>query len=257
MDLGLRDRVAVVVGATSGIGAATAVAFGRAGARVVVAGRRQDAGERVAAEVRATGADATFTPCDVRREHEVAALMDAAAARFGRVDCAVNAAGADVNAGIDGAALADLEAMLATNAVGTFLCLKHELRHMRAGGGGAIVNVGSVSGVVPVAMQALYGASKAAVSHLTRAAAAEGGPMGVRVNEVLPALLMTEMVRGYFEGPDAADLGAVTARMALGRPGEPADGADAVLFLCSARARHITGASLPVDGGFLLHNAGA
>jgi NAD(P)-dependent dehydrogenase (short-subunit alcohol dehydrogenase family) len=249
-------RTAVVLGATSGIGAATAVAFGRAGAHVVVAGRRVEAGDEVVAAVRAAGADAVFVACDVRHEDDVAAVMDAAVAAFGRLDVVVNAAGVDVNAGIIDGEVSDLEAMLATNTVGTFVCLKHAMRRM-GHPGGAIVTVGSVSGTVPVTMQALYGASKAAVTHLTRQAAREGGPHGIRVNEVLPALLMTDMVRGYFEGPDAAELDDVTARMALGRAGTPEDGADAILFLCSDRARHITGASLPVDGGFLLFNAGA
>jgi NAD(P)-dependent dehydrogenase (short-subunit alcohol dehydrogenase family) len=128
---------------------------------------------------------------------------------------------------------------------------------MRRLGGGAIVNTSSVSAFVPSQAQAIYGASKSAVTLLTRSAAREAGKDGIRVNEVAPAVLMSDMVRGYFEGPGAVPLDSVVDRLALSHAGEPEDGAAAILFLCSEQARYITGASLPVDGGFLLYNAAA
>jgi hypothetical protein len=108
----------------------------------------------------------------------------------------------------------------------------------------------------PTAAQALYGLSKAGVTHLTRSAAAEVGKQGIRVNEIAPALVMSEMVKQYFEGPNAIPLDPVIAKLALDHVGQPEDGAAAVLFLCSEQANYITGVVLPVDGGFLLHNAG-
>ncbi len=116
---------------------------------------------------------------------------------------------------------------------------------------------GSVSALRPTAAQALYGLSKAGVTYLTRSAAAEVGKQEIRVNEIAPALLMSDMVKSYFEGPDAIPLDGVIARLALTHVGQPEDGAAAVLFLCSEQAGYITGVTLPVDGGFLLYNAGS
>jgi NAD(P)-dependent dehydrogenase (short-subunit alcohol dehydrogenase family) len=250
-------KVAVVVGATSGIGRATAVAFAEAGAKVVVAGRREPEGAEVLREIEAGGGKAAFVRTDVTSEEQVAALMDAAVETYGGLDCAFNNAGREVNMGVADATVDEFEAQVDTNTRGVLLCLKHEIRVMRERGGGAIVNNSSVSGLVPTAAQAVYGLSKAAVSHLTRSAAAEVGKQGIRVNEIAPALLMSDMVKQYFEGPNAIPIEPVVAKLALDHVGQPEDGAAAVLFLCSEQANYITGVVLPVDGGFLLHNAGS
>jgi NAD(P)-dependent dehydrogenase (short-subunit alcohol dehydrogenase family) len=257
MKISFADKVAVVVGATSGIGRATAVAFGQAGARVMVAGRREEEGAETVRLVEAGGGEASFVPTDVTREGDVAALMDAAVETYGGLDCAFNNAGREVNVGVADATVEDLQAELDTNTRGVLLCLKHEILVMRERGGGAIVNNSSVSGLRPTAAQAVYGASKAAVTYLTRSAAAEVGKEGIRVNDIAPALLMSDMVKSYFEGPDAIPLDGVIARLALDHVGQPEDGAAAVLFLCSQQANYITGVTLPVDGGFLLYNAGS
>jgi NAD(P)-dependent dehydrogenase (short-subunit alcohol dehydrogenase family) len=251
------SKVAVVVGATSGIGRATAIAFAEAGAKVVAAGRREEQGAEVVREIETAGGDAAFVRTDVTSEEQVAALMDAAVETYGGLDCAFNNAGSEVNVGVADATAADFEGQVDTNARGVLFCLKHEIRVMRERGGGAIVNASSVSGLVPTAAQALYGLSKAAVTHLTRSAAAEVGKQGIRVNEIAPALLMSDMVKQYFEGPNAVPLDPVIAKLALDHVGRPEDGAAAVLFLCSQQANYITGVVLPVDGGFLLHNAGS
>jgi NAD(P)-dependent dehydrogenase (short-subunit alcohol dehydrogenase family) len=193
----------------------------------------------------------------VALESDVAALMDAAVEAYGRLDCAVNNAGREAVVGVVDASEEDFDAEVAVNAKGVFFCLKHEIRHMLRSGGGAIVNVTSVSGLVPTRAQAIYGMSKAAVTYLTRTTAAEVGKQGIRVNEIAPALLMSDMVKQYFEGANAANLDAVIARLALDHVGEPEDGARAALFLCSDAASFITGVTIPVDGGFLLHNAGS
>ena len=257
MELSFDGKVAVVTGATSGIGRAAAVEFGRAGAKVVVAGRRQEAGQETVDLIRQAGGEGTFVRTDVAREADVAALMDAAVETYGRLDCAVNNAGREVNVGVMDASEEDFDAEVAVNAKGVFVCLRHEIRHMRQNGGGAIVNTTSVSGLRPTQAQAVYGLSKAAVTYLTRTAAAEVGKHGIRVNEIAPALLMSDMVKQYFEGPNAISLDAVIARLALDHVGTPEDGARAMLFLCSDAASYITGVTLPVDGGFLLYNAGS
>lgn len=257
MRVSFDGKVAVVVGATSGIGRATALAFAAAGAKVVVAGRREQLGTALVREIEAAGGDATFVATDVTSEKQVAALMDAAVETYGGLDCAFNNAGRESNLGVANATVEDFEAEVDTNTRGVLLCLKHEIRVMRERGGGAIVNNSSVSGLVPTAAQAVYGLSKAAITHLTRSAAAEVGKQGIRVNEIAPALLMSDMVKQYFEGPNAIPLDSVIAKLALDHVGQPEDGAAAVLFLCSKQANYITGVVLPVDGGFLLHNAGS
>lgn len=257
MELKFDGKVAVVTGATGGIGRATAVEFARAGARVVVAGRREAEGEETVRLIEMVGGEGRFMRTDVSRDADVAALVEATVECYGRLDCAVNNAGREAVVGVLDASEEDFDAEVAVNAKGVFLCLKHELRHMLKAGSGAIVNVTSVSGLVPTKDQAVYGMSKAAVSYLTRTTAAEVGKQGIRVNEIAPALLMSDIVKQFFEGQNAISLDAVIDRLALDHVGTPEDGARAALFLCSDAASFITGVTIPVDGGFLLYNAGS
>jgi NAD(P)-dependent dehydrogenase (short-subunit alcohol dehydrogenase family) len=171
----------------------------------------------------------------------VSALIDATVAAYGRLDCAVNNAGLDLAGELADGSEQDFDALMAVNAKGVFLCMKHEVRCIRETGGGAIVNVSSVSRLRTTKAQGLYGTSKAAVTYMTKATAAEVGKQRIRVNEIAPALLMSDMVRQYFEQPEAVPLAGVIARLALDHVGSPEDGARAALFLCSDAASYITG----------------
>ncbi len=244
----MNTPVVLVTGALSGIGRACAVAFAQAGARVVVAGRHDQAGKALADELRALGSEAEYVKADVRSDDEVRALVDAAVARFGRLDAAVNAAGTEGRAG----PLAELTAesyaaTFDTNVLGTLLSLKHELRVMQAQGGGSIINVSSTYGHEGAAGASVYVASKHAVEGLTKSAALEAAGSGVRVNAVAPGPVQTAML-DRFTGT-AERKAALVDTVPLGRVGEPVDIARAVVFLASEDAAFITGHILDVDGG--------
>jgi NAD(P)-dependent dehydrogenase (short-subunit alcohol dehydrogenase family) len=241
-------RVALITGATGGIGRATALAFAREGARVVVAGRRQTAGDETVELIRALGGEARFVRTDVTVEAEVAALVHAAVETYGRLDCAFNNAGAIGLGPITEATEAEYRSIVGTNVEGVFLCLKHELAHMRDAGRGAIVNASSLAGTVGRAERGLYSASKHAVIGLTRSAALEVAREGIRVNAVCPGAIegaMDELFKHHFQ----LSREQLAASVPVGRQGTPEEVADAVLFLCSDRAAFITGAALAVDGG--------
>jgi NAD(P)-dependent dehydrogenase (short-subunit alcohol dehydrogenase family) len=170
-----KNRVVVITGGSSGIGRATAVAFARTGAKVVIADIKEEGGRQTVQLVKDAGGDGVFVHTDVSREADVAALMDEAVETYGRIDYAFNNAGRELNVGISDGTEADFDNIVATNTKGVFLCLKHEIRRMRTTGGGAIVNNNSAAGLVPTDVNHLYGMSKRAVTHLTQTAARDGG----------------------------------------------------------------------------------
>jgi NAD(P)-dependent dehydrogenase (short-subunit alcohol dehydrogenase family) len=251
----LQGKVAIVTGGTSGIGRDTAILFAKAGAKVVVAGRREVEGKETVELIRrATGSDALFVKADVSKAAEVDALIQRAAEKFGRLDVAFN------NAGIEGhwvpiteQSEEDWDHTIDINLKGVWLCLKYEIRQMlKQGDGGAIVNMASVAGLMGLAGAATYSASKHGehgVMGLTKSAALENARSGIRVNVVCPAVIETPMADRAYEDPAIHKF--VLGLHPIGRFGKPEEIAEAVVWMCSDRASFITGQSLVLDGGLL------
>jgi len=240
--------VVLITGALTGIGRAAALAFAREGHRIVVAGRHEQAGQQLAAELRTLGTEAEFLLADVRHEDDVRNLIDRAVARFGRLDAAVNNAGTEGQPGPVTQQTADTyAATFDTNVLGTLLSMKHELRVMQVQGTGSIVNISSTYGHAGAPGASLYAASKHAVEGMTKSAALEAAPFGVRVNAVAPGPVETAMLN-RFTGT-AERKAALVTRVPLGRAGEPDEIARAIVFLASAEASFVTGQVLAADGG--------
>ena len=245
----MESPVVLITGALTGIGRATALAFARNSARVVVSGRHDDAGQALVMELRAAGAsDAEFVQADVRREDDVRGLVDRVVTRFGRLDTAVNNAGTEGRPG----SLAEqtpenYSTIFDTNVLGTMLSLKHELRVMRLQGSGSIVNLSSIVGHKALPGAPLYVASKHAVEGLTKAAALEAAEFGVRVNAVAPGPIETGMLDRFAGSADAR--AGLLASLPLKRAGMPDEIARVIMFAASDAASYMTGCILAVDGG--------
>ncbi|MDE2197974.1 MAG: SDR family oxidoreductase [Rhodospirillales bacterium] len=248
----LAGKSALVTGAASGIGRATALLMVREGARVLLADRAGSDLDGVLAQINAAGGQAVASVTDVTREDEVAAMLARAVAAFGRLDCAFNNAGiAPAATGSAGQKTAELSeaawaGVLAVNLTGVFLCMKHELRQMQAQGGGAIVNTASIAGLVGLPGAAAYTASKHGVIGATRAAALEYAGSNIRVNAVCPGYVQTPMTADTVQRRGEALMAMVPQRR-LGRPEEIAE---AVVWLCADRAGFVTGAAYTIDGGY-------
>ncbi len=247
----LEGKVGLVTGGTSGIGRDTAMLFAKAGAKVVVSGRREAEGEKTVELVSAAGGEGLFVKADVSIASEVDALIQKAVERFGRLDIAFN------NAGIEGVRVPiikqseeDWDRTIDVNLKGVWLCLKYEIRQMlKQGSGGAIVNMASINGLIGAAGAAAYSASKHGVVGLTKAAALETARSRIRINAVCPAVIETPMGERLFGAPLIHKY--VLSCHPIGRFGRPAEIAEAVVWMCSDRASFMTGQSLVLDGGFL------
>ena len=250
---GLLDgKVAIVTGGAEGMGEATARLFAAQGARVLVSDVNAEVGEVTAASIRDGGGEASFVICDVSKSAEVEAMVKAAVDRYGRLDCAVNNAGVSP----DNEPLADLiesewDRVVSVNLKGVALCLKYELAQIHSqGGGGAIVNISSVSGFRPQPNNAAYNAAKHGVLGLTKTASLEYAPDGIRVNTVAPGGIDTPMIQRAFAATGWTEADFAPVISLIGRLGRPDEVAQASLWLCSDLASYVTGIALPVDAGF-------
>lgn len=244
-------KVALVIGAASGMGLAGARAFAESGAAVALLDRDAATAQTVADELAAAGHRVVAIGCDVADERQVAAAVDRAVAELGGLDVAFNNAGIQVRyAGLADEAFEDYERVTAVNQRGVWAAMKHELRHMRGQGSGSIVNSSSIGGLFGGAGRAAYHASKHAVIGLTKSAAKELGPLGIRVNAVCPGTIDTPMVRDMFAS-GSLDQDAAVSAIPLGRLGAPEEIASAVLWLSSPGAGFVTGVALLADGGQL------
>jgi NAD(P)-dependent dehydrogenase (short-subunit alcohol dehydrogenase family) len=247
----LKGKVAVVTGGASGIGRTAVELFAREGAAVVAADVTDDAGQQVADDIAAAGGSCTFLHVDISKESDVEAMIQMALSHYGRLDVLFN------NAGIEGdqaptaeSTVENWDRVIAINLRGTFLCLKHGIAAMLPRGGGSIVNNASVAGLVGFAGIPAYCASKGGIVQLTRTAALEYATQGIRVNCLCPGVIDTPMVRRFTHG-EAAATDQFTAMEPVGRLGRASEVAELALFLASDRSSFVTGAVIPVDGGFV------
>src|SRR5258705_2732428 len=248
----LTGPAVLITGALTGIGRATALAFAREGARIVVSGRHDDKGNALVSELQEIGAEATFIKSDVRHDDEVRALVDETVKQFGRLDVAVNNAGTEGNPGpLTDQTAESYAATFDTNVLGTLLSMKHELRVMLPQGSGSIVNVSSTYGRTSAPGASVYVASKHAVEGLTKSAALEAAGSGVRVNEVAPGPIETGMLDRFTGSADRK--AGLIAGVPLKRAGTPDEIAQAVVFLASDKASFVTGEILGINGGRLAY----
>jgi NAD(P)-dependent dehydrogenase (short-subunit alcohol dehydrogenase family) len=249
--LRLSGKVAFITGGGTGIGRACALAFAGEGAQVVIGGRRQDPLDKVVREVATAGGTSLAVRCDVTQRSSVEGALERAEKQFGRLDTIVNNAGAVVVATVEHTSDEDWDRVLAANLTGTFFVSRAALAPLRRAGGGAILNIGSVLGLVARKDRAAYCAAKAGVSGLTRAMALDHAHEKIRVNCICPTLVATElgMESIHRTGNAEAEIQKRIAEIPIGRLGKPEDVAMMAVYLASEDASWVTGASFPLDGG--------
>ena len=244
----MSSSVVLITGALTGIGRAAAVSFAKAGHRVVVSGRKPDAGQALASELRSLGAEAEFVQADVRNEDDVHRLVNRAVERFGRLDVAVNNAGTEGKPGpVTEQTLESYAATFDTNVLGVILSMKHEVRAMQRQGSGSIINISSTYGHEGAAGASVYVASKHAVEGLTKSVALEVAKSGIRVNAVAPGPTDTGMLTRFTGTPESK--AALVTTVPMGRLGLTEELANAIVFIASDEASFINGHVLNVDGG--------
>jgi NAD(P)-dependent dehydrogenase (short-subunit alcohol dehydrogenase family) len=244
----MSSQVVLITGGLTGIGRAAAVAFAKKGAKVVVAGRRDEAGKALAKELRSFGSEAEFINADVRKEDEIRTLVDKTIARFGRLDVAVNNAATEGQVGpITDQTAETYAATFDTNVLGVLLCMKHEVRVMQKQGSGSIINISSTYGHEGAAGGSVYVGSKHAVEGITKSVALEVVNSGIRVNAVAPGPVDTGMLTRFTGTPE--NKAALVSTVPMARLGLPEEQASAIVFIASDEASFITGHILNVDGG--------
>lgn len=249
----IQDKVAIITGAATGMGRETAILFAEAGARVVVADVNEELGRKTADDVRAAGGEAVFHAVDISSAEQVQALVAAAVDHYGRLDIAVN------NAAVkpDSAGIGDLDErywdrLIDVDLKGTALCMQYEVQQFLSQGGGTMVNISSINGFKPTAISPAYVAAKHGVVGLTRAAAFDYGPKGIRINSVAPGAIQTPMLDAAVEGLGVTLDQLIPSMSLLGRVGQPREVAQATLWLASDLSSYVHGTVLHVGGGFEL-----
>ena len=248
----LEGRVALVTGGGTGIGRATALVFAREDATVVVSDLDADSGEATASTINEAGGESIFVKSDASKEEDVEALVAHVVATYGRLDCAFNNAGIERELTFPDQRFTQdtLDSVIDVNLKGVWLCMKHEIPQMIKQGGGAIVNTASIAGLGGVEKQPIYVASKHGVSGLTKAMAVEYASQGVRINAVCPGLIRTDLMeRIYQANPELR--GEANSWQPIGRVGEPAEIAEAVVWLSSDKASFVVGHTMTIDGGLV------
>lgn len=244
------NKVVLITGGSFGIGRATALAFARQGARVVVADNRRDDKNDVIEAIKMLGGEGFFFSCDVSNEEEVKKLLQETIRQYGRLDVAFNNAGIEgENASTDNCSASNWDRVLSVNLKGVWLCMKYELEQLLKNGSGVIVNCSSVAGLKGFAQMPAYVASKHGVVGLTRTAALENAAKGIRINVVCPGVIHTPMIDRLTHQEEKIEKFYI-ALEPMARMGSPEEVADAVMWLCSDAASFVTGVALPVDGGF-------
>jgi len=247
----LSGKVALITGGGTGIGRAIALAFAREGAGVAVAGRRVEKLREVTEEIEKQGGAGLALECDVAQAEDVQRAVRETAKRFGRLNVLVNNAGVVHVSTVEGIDEEEWDRLMMVNLKGPFLTSRAVLPEFRKCGGGAIVNIGSVLGLVAMRDRAAYAASKGGVTMLTKAMAVDHAHENIRVNCICPSLVETELLKGVFSGsPGGEELKkARVATIPLGRVGKPEDVAELAVFLASEESSWLTGAAIPLDGG--------
>lgn len=253
LKISFENKVALITGAASGIGLATAKAFAESGASVALADWNEKAVRSAAAKLTALGHNAIAIRCDVSDDTQVQAMIEQTVASFGRIDAAYNNAGVqNVLAETADTTRDDYDRVMGVNLRGEWCCMKFELQQMRKQGSGAIVNCSSLGGLVGGAERGIYHAAKHGVLGLTKSAALEYATRGIRVNAVCPGLIWTPMVDQMVEAGQGEAMKAMVQSVPMGRAGRPEEIANVVLWLCSDAASYVTGQSISVDGGFIM-----
>jgi short-subunit dehydrogenase len=242
------NKVVLVTGASSGIGRATAVAFAKEGAKVIVVARRVKEGGETVELIKQVGSEGLFIQTDVTQEEQVKNLIEKIVEIYGRVDCVFNNAGCLTVNSITEETVENYEQVFNVNVKGVFLCLKYEISQMLKQGGGTIVNCASILGLTGLSPTHLYSASKHAVLGLTKTVALEVAQSNIRVNAVCPGVIDTDLARPFFSIPFYREF---INKHPMGRVGKEEEVANAVVFLCSDQASFITGEHLVIDGGFM------